>query len=758
MNEHILKYSQPAKNFNEALPIGNGSLGAMVYGSLEREKLTLNSDMLWSGTPHTYVREGAFEAYKRAVGAADRGELAEAERIIEEDFTGPFTCSYLPLGTLWLELDGHDGINYSRRLDMSRGIAYAEASDVRTEHFASFDYKCIASRVEYLKSSGVKIRFESQLKTTIEASKDKMVIHGVCPLSVKEGEEPVYGENTVSFTAVIRLETDGEAVPDTEGIRVENARYVNTFFTVSTSFADHKNVDRRGYSDEAIGDAEKCIDAGYETIKEKQLEYYRKHYGKTELCINDGEYVGCTDERLSSENKDNGLVELLFNFGRYLTVASSAKGSLATNLQGIWNEQLCAVWRSNYTVNINTEMNYWHTLTCGLDSFHYPVIELVKKLSDTGRVTAKNFYGADGWVCHHNTDLWGNTAAVGGMGDEHIIGNSNFSYWSGASGWLCRSVFEYYEYTLDREFLRDTAYPLMKGAAEFYLSVLRPVGDRMAISPATSPENHYVENGELRSMGRWTAMSQSIVADLFGNCIRACEILGTDTEFKQRLEKLLPKLKPFEIASDGRMLEWDREVTERDREHRHVSHLYGLYPADMITTERTPELADACRKSLEARGDEGTGWALAWKACLWAKLKDGDRALKLIRRQLQLIDSEHTSCELWGGGTYPNMLCAHPPFQIDGNFGITAATVMLFLQCEDGKIKLLPALPSELTHGEVRGLYAKGGIRVDIKWSSSRATEVVLLSDNDVFAKVEVNGKTIEVTLEKHEKYCLNLE
>lgn len=747
MKENILIYRTAAKNFNEALPIGNGSMGAMVYGSLGTEKLTLNCDTLWSGTPHVYVRDGAHGAYLRACEAADAGRLDEAEKIIEEEFTGPFTCSYLPLGTLLFGLDREGGNGYSRALDMSRGLAYAENSDVRTEHLASFEYRCIASNIECAEKSNITLRFESQLKHTSELSENTIVIHGVCPLSVKEGEEPVYGENTVKFTAVIKLETDGDVALIPDGAVISRAKYLHTFLAVRTSFVNHRDVNGETHCAEALADAEKCIEAGYEKIKENHAEYYNKHYGAVKLNICGEKCNKDTYERLLSESKDNGLIELLFNFGRYLTVASSAKGSQATNLQGIWNEQLCAIWKSNYTVNINTEMNYWHTLMCGLSDFHNPVIELVKKISDTGRVTAKEFYGADGWVCHHNIDLWGNTAAVGGMGDEHIVGNSNFSYWSGASGWLCRNVFEYYEYTLDRDFLENTAYPLMKGAAEFYLSILRPVGDRMAISPATSPENHYVENGEFHSMGRWTTMSQSIAADLFGNCIKACDILGTDTAFREKLAEILPKLKPFEIGSDGRMLEWDREVTERDREHRHVSNLYGLYPADMITTDGTPELAEACRKSLETRGDDGTGWALAWKACLWAKLKDGDHALKLIRRQLEVIDSGHTSCELWGGGTYPNMLCAHPPFQIDGNFGITAAIAMLFLQCEDGRIKLLPALPRELENGAVSGLYAKGGIKVGIKWTSSRVTEAVLFSDRDISAAVEVNGETLEVKL-----------
>ena len=752
MQENILRYYAPARNFNEALPIGNGTLGAMVYGSLPVEKLTLNHDTLWSGSPHAYVREGAHEAYLRAVEATDKGDIFEAERIIEEDFTGPFTDSYLPLGTLYFDLGDGDINNYFRELDMARGLASASNTKVHIEHLASFDYKCIASKISFTESSSFKIRLESEIKHQIFVNGNTIILRGQCPSSVKENQEPIYDGKGIQFTAVIKVKTDGSLRRSNDGLYVENTKNTEVFFTACTSFVNHRNISDSTHEARAMHAAVMCLAAGYDRIKERQTEYYAEHYGAVELQVSDTDYTDDTLTRLSAKEKDVGLVELLFNFGRYLTIASSAKGSQATNLQGIWNEQMCAIWKSNYTVNINTEMNYWHTLMCGLPDFHYPVIDLVKKISDTGRVTAKEFYGADGYVCHHNIDLWGNTVAVGGMGDEHIEGNSNFSYWSGAAGWLCRNVFEYYEYTLDKQFLNDTAYPLMKGAAEFYLSILRPVGDRLAISPATSPENQYVVDGEYHAMGRWTTMMQSIVADLFANCVKACEILGIDSEWKQQLVEIIPKLKPFEIASDGRLLEWDKEVEERDREHRHVSHLYGLYPADMVTTDSTPELAEACKKSLEVRGDEGTGWALTWKACLWAKLKDGDHALKMIKRQLEVIDSEHTSCELWGGGTYPNLFCAHPPFQIDGNFGITAAIAMLFLQCEDGKIKILPALPLEFANGEVRGLVAKGGIKVYIKWKDGFAREAGFSGTCDTRTTVVINGKAMELDIKAGEE------
>ena len=616
MNEHILKYLKPAKNFNEALPIGNGSLGAMVYGDLNIEKLTLNHDTLWSGAPHSYVRDGAQDAYRKVLELMDGDKIFEAERAIEEDITGPFTNSYLPMGTLTLDIGGNNSEDYVRILDMKQGVASASNRSVRIEHLASFDYGCIASKISFAENSTFKIRLKSEIKNQTSIVGDTIILRGQCPFSVKENQEPNYDIGGIEFTTVVKIKSNGTLKPLEDCICVENTTDTEIFLCACTSFVDHRDISDATHEARAVQTAVTCLSAGYDKIKENQIEYYAKHYGAVQLNVSSKAYADDTLSRLLAKEKDTGLVELLFNFGRYLTIASSAKGSQATNLQGIWNEQMCAIWKSNYTVNINTEMNYWHTLMCGLADFHYPVIDLVEKISDTGRITAKEYYGADGYVCHHNIDLWGNTVAVGGMDDEHIEGNSNFSFWSGAAGWLCRNVFEYYEYTLDKEFLQKTAYPLMKGAAEFYLSILRPVGERMAISPATSPENQYVVDGEYHALGRWTTMMQSIVADLFANCIKSCDILGIDEEWKQKLKTVLPKLKPFEIASDGRLLEWDREVEERDKEHRHVSHLYGLYPADMITTDNAPELVAACKKSLTVRGDEGTGWALAWKACL----------------------------------------------------------------------------------------------------------------------------------------------
>ena len=758
-----LQYHSPAHNFNEALPIGNGTLGGMIYGGYPNERISLNLDTLWSGVPHRYIKKDAYRVWRDAVNQLSCGEIEMCEQSIEHGFTGPFTDAYLPLGKL--EIHFPDGMlnqrpteNYRRGLNLSRGIAYAGAVGWNAEYLASFSNQCIAVSYTFTDQMNFQISFDSELRGEYGEREACLIFRGQCPVKLEDGKRPVYNGKGIRFAAAVGVRTDGDVLLTQNALSVSGAGYCEIFFSAESSFRSYQDISGTDYEEKSLSRVLSAKKKGFDAIAEQQRRYFGTWFGRVRMNLGESPESDDLFVRLNSEQKRNDLVELLFHYGRYLTISASTPGSQATNLQGIWNEKLYAVWKSNYTVNINTEMNYWPTLMCGLHPFFKPMVDLVEKISDTGSTTAKQFYHANGFVCHHNIDLWGNTVPVGGSGDQFVPKNSNFSFFSGASGWLCRNLFDYYEYTLDEDYLRSTAYPLMKSAADFYLDILREVDGRMAISPATSPENQYLTATGIHAVGKWTTVMQSIILDLFQNCVRCCEVLNTDTEWKNRLLEVIPKLKPFALKKDGALLEWDAEYLERDPKHRHVSHLYGLYPAELITTERTPELAEACKKVLENRGDEGTGWSLAWKACLWAKLKDGNHALKLIKRQLLLIDSEHTSCELWGGGTYPNLLCAHPPFQIDGNFGITAAIAMLFLQCEDDKIKLLPALPDEMPCGEISGLFAKGGICLSFAWKDRLISEVTLETDIPQTALLECNGKTVSVALEKGEKKSLSFE
>lgn len=751
MDEHFLRYTSPATCFNEALPIGNGSLGAMVYGGVRTERLSLNHDTLWSGKPGRFVRSGAYEAYLEAVRRMDADDPAGAEEALETGFVSPDTATYLPMGDLLIEYScgSEDPDSYSRRLDMRRGLAITECPEHTAKHFVSKAFGSLVTSIGFRSPSALRLSLRSLLKCRTFADNGALVLSGRSPDGMNRNGIYDYGNGGIEFSVALMLTTDGTVSVFGDRIEVRDAISVNICLSAETSYADHTRIDRTDHRERALCNCSRCLDAGYEAVLDEHIGYFSDAYDRAGIDISHTAVKDDTLKRLASDEKGAGEVELLFDLGKYLVISSSAPGSQATNLQGIWNEQLIPPWKSNYTVNINTEMNYWCTLPCGLTEFHEPVIELVKKLSDTGRTTAREFYRADGYVAHHNADIWGNTAAVGRYGEGRVFrGTTVYSYWCGASGWLCRSVFEYYEYTLDREYLRDTAYPLMKGAAEFYLSMLREVNGRLVISPSTSPENMYRRDGRAYAIAKYTTMTQSIVADLFRNCIRACEILGSDTEFAQRLSELLPRVCVFDIDQTGRLMEWDGEYEECDKEHRHVSHLYGLYPGELVTTESAPELVDAFRRSLDVRGDDGTGWSLAWKACLWAKLKDGERAMKLIKRQLRLVPGDELVCNLHNGGTYPNMLDAHPPFQIDGNFGIATAILMLFLQCENGKIKLLPALPAELDSGAVHGLRAKGGVSVDISWKDGNAEYARLSSPISQEVLVQLGERVDRVRLE----------
>jgi alpha-L-fucosidase 2 len=390
-------------------------------------------------------------------------------------------------------------------------------------------------------------------------------------------------------------------------------------------------------------------------------------------------------------------------------------------------------------------MNYWPVHTCALPEFFEPLVTLIKKISVNGRETAKSFYNADGFVAHHNVDLWGMTNPVGKL----TRGSAVYSFWGFSSGWLCRHLFEHYEYTLDKDFLRDTAYPIMKEAAKFYLCMLvKDENGKYIFTPTTSPENRFLIDGKRYAVSKWSTMSQCIIAELFGNCIRSAELLGIDDEFTSILRIRLESMQSYEIGEDGRLHEWDPQFEEADYTHRHVSNLYGLFPGETVTAEATPELAEACKKSLERRGDEGTGWGLAWKSCLWSKLGDGNRALSFIDTQLYPISYEVMECKNWGGGTYPNLLDACPPFQIDGNFGAVCAIVNMLMQYENGKIKLLPALPKSLSSGSVSGIIAKGNVKIDMAWESGAITSLVLSSPSAQGVTVVCgNEREISVTL-----------
>ena len=438
----------------------------------------------------------------------------------------------------------------------------------------------------------------------------------------------------------------------------------------------------------------------------------------------------------------NDLITKMFHYARYLMISSSKPGTQCANLQGIWNHNLRAPWSSNYTVNINTEMNYWMAEKANLSDCHEPLFDLIERTASHGKKTAKEVYHLNGWVSHHNVDIWGHSSPVGYFGQDE--NPCTYSMWPMSSGWLCSHLWEHYRYTLDREFLREKAFPLIRGAVEFYLGYLVPYDGYLVTAPSTSPENTFTASDHsVHSVTFGSTMDCSILKELFGNYLKACEILDI-TDLMDEVKAALKKLLPFKIGKEGQLQEWYLDYPEVDMHHRHVSQLYGLYPGNLIHRE-DKELLAACRVALDRRGDEGTGWCMAWKACLWARLGDGERALKLLKNQLHVTKEEN--CSLVGGGTYPNMLCAHPPFQIDGNFGFAAAVLEMLVQYQDDRIFFLPVLPEEWKDGKISGLRAPGGITIDFVWKDRCITECSLQSQTDMVRILLYNGIEKKVML-----------
>lgn len=757
--EKQLYYVKQAEAFEEALPLGNGSLGAMIYGKTDRERITVNHDTLWSGKPGQTMVDTAFEANERAKELVKEGKYYEAQREIENNFTGRWLNSYLYLGNIYIERDGASGSpsSYSRTLDLENSIAtvkYTEDGiDFSREYFVSYPNDCMMIRFKSSKPVSYKIYGDAIGKSSVTASDDTLFLFGECPTHITpeyaKFDSPIlYDGDGVKVSAMARAVCDGKLSSGVDHLIVDGATELTFYFCAETSFVSFDKSPNKPTFYPCLEKLETLCKLSYDSIKNAHINDVKALFNRVETDFGGEKSNLPTDERLQQENKDLGLCELLYNFGRYLVIASSRKGSRATNLQGIWNDKFYAPWSSNYTVNINTEMNYWPTLMCNLVDCHYPLLELVENISKNGEETAKKYYNANGFVSHHNIDLWANTTPVGNKRE----GSARYAYWNMSSGWLSRHLFEHYEYTLDKKFLENTAYPIMKKAAEFYLSVMEFQNGKWIVTPSTSPENASIIDGKAVTVFPYTAMTQGILEDLFTNIVKSAEILGINDEFVGEIKERLPYLNVYEIGSKGQLLEYDKEYKEEDVHHRHVSHLYGLYPANLISTEKTPELADACRQSLEIRGDESTGWSMGWKVNLWSKLKDGDRALKLVKTQLTFVNPQSKLNYSEGGGTYANMFDAHPPFQIDGNFGVVAGITQMFLQSEDDKIKILPALPSEMKNGKIKGLLAKGAITVDIEWKNSKATEVTLVTPFEQTAIINIDGIDREVNLVPNQK------